>query len=62
MKQNPKPKKAKLKSPQEYDVSTEALAEAEQRIGELTLHLQKLQAEFENYKKTPSSRIGRNYE
>lgn len=32
-------------------MSTEALAEAEQRIGELTLHLQKLQAEFENYKK-----------
>lgn len=40
-KQNPKIKKTKLKSPQEY----------EQQVGELTLHLQKLQAEFENYKK-----------
>lgn len=40
-KQNPKAKKTKLKSPEDY----------EQQIGELTLHLQKLQAEFENYKK-----------
>lgn len=41
MKQNPKPKTTKSKSPKEY----------EQQIGELTLHLQTLQAEFENYKK-----------
>lgn len=41
MKQNLKSQKIKYKSPKEY----------EQQIGELTLHLQKLQAEFENYKK-----------
>ena len=41
MKQNPKPKKNKVKPAVEH----------EQQVGELTLHLQKLQAEFENYKK-----------
>ncbi len=41
MKQNPKPKKNNVKSPQDY----------EQQVGELTAHLQRLQAEFENYKK-----------
>ncbi len=41
-KPSPQPKKPlKKKSPAQY----------EQQIGELTLHLQKLQAEFENYKK-----------
>ncbi len=40
------PKKiSKKKSPEQY----------EQQIGELTLHLQRLQAEFENYKKREAS-------
>lgn len=40
-KQNPKAKKSNLKSAQDY----------QQEIGELTAHLQRLQAEFANYKK-----------
>lgn len=39
---NPKPRKPKAK---------QTSAEHNQQIGELTVHLQKLQAEFENYKK-----------
>jgi molecular chaperone GrpE len=41
MKQNPKSNKSKPKTVEQY----------EQQIGELTLALQRLQAEFENYKK-----------
>jgi molecular chaperone GrpE len=42
----------------EYDVSDEALAKSEQQVGELTVHLQRLQAEFENYKKRVDSERG----
>lgn len=50
---SPKPikKTIKKRSKKAYDVSDEALAKAEQQIGELTAHLQRLQADFENYKK-----------
>ncbi len=47
-KQNPKEKKNKVSA------NHQITADYEQQVGELTLHLQKLQAEFENYKKRQS--------
>ncbi len=43
-----KPKPAKKPNP---SASQRTIADYEQQIGELTVHLQRLQAEFENYKK-----------
>lgn len=54
---NPKPS-SNRRTTAEYDVSDEALAKAEQQVGELTVHLQRLQAEFENYKKRVAAERG----
>ncbi|MBI2798513.1 nucleotide exchange factor GrpE [Candidatus Saccharibacteria bacterium] len=48
MKSDKNPKPAKKAKP---FASRRTAAEYEQQIGELTIHLQRLQAEFENYKK-----------